>query len=687
MNALIGELTLSLSVLAAAAATVLAAAGARLNAPRLLQLSRSLIFVVAALLTSASAALVVALLNNDFSLAYVARYTERSLPFGYKLAAFWAGQEGSLLLWAWMLAVMSVVFVATTRKLEGLEAGGAIGFSAFVLLFFSALMLFTADPFKVLAVAPADGGGLNPMLQDPAMIAHPPLLFLGYAGYTFPFALMIGALLAGRRDSAWLDALRPWSIVAWLFLGVGILLGAQWAYVELGWGGYWAWDPVENASLLPWLTGTALLHSVMVQQHRGMFRKWNAILIAATFVLCIFGTYLTRSGIIQSVHAFEASAIGTFFLGFLAITTVFSAILIFARRGILQSELKLEGLVGREGMFLATNVLLVGMTLLTLLGTMFPVISRVFSSQEVTVGPSFYNRVVAPLGLVLVAMMAVGPILAYGPTAAAKFARGIVAPAIFGGVTVLAMVLAYAIYNPWALICGAITAVAFAAVTIDFVKAWIQRVRATGQNPVVALAYLLDSSHRRYGGQIVHVGVILIVIGVIGSSLFAVNETGQLRPGQTSTVAGRTVTFVKLHERRDANFTAIQAEVQLTEPSGKVVTIRPERRFYDKSEQPNSEVAIRATWKEDVYVNLAGWESGGALTAIQVVVNPLVSMLWTGGIILTAGGLVCLLPRLLPHGRPAAVEAAPVSGASNGEPAAAGLSKKQRRNRRIPAAT
>jgi cytochrome c-type biogenesis protein CcmF len=682
MSALLGELSLSLSVLVAAAATVLAAVSARLGAPGMLRASRYLIVTTALLLTAASAALVAALLNSEFNVAYVARYTERALPFGYKLAAFWAGQEGSLLLWAWILGVMSVIFVFTTRRLTGIEGAGTTGISAFVLLFFAALMLFTADPFKVTAVVPTDGQGLNPMLQDPAMIAHPPLLFLGYAGYTFPFALIVGALLARRRDSDWLVALRPWSIVSWLFLSIGILLGAQWAYVELGWGGYWAWDPVENASLLPWLTGTALLHSVMVQQHRGMFRKWNAFLVSVTFILCIFGTYLTRSGVIQSVHAFEASAIGTFFLAFLAVTTVFSAGLIFSRRRLLDSELKLEGLLGREGMFLATNVLLVGMTVVTLIGTMFPLISRVFGSREITVGPPFYNKVVAPMGLVLVALMALGPMLSYGPTAAKKLARAIIVPAFLGVLSVLVLALGFKILNPWALVCGLITTLAVAAVTIDLVKAWIQRTRSTGQNPITSLLYLLDSSHRRYGGQVVHIGVLMIVIGVIGSSLFSVDETSQLRPGETKTISGRTITFVQLKETRHANFTSVDAEVKIDEGNGQIATIHPQRRFYDKSEQPNSEVAIRSTWKEDVYVTLAGWEGGGAITAIQVVVNPLVSLLWTGGVVLTIGGMVCLLPRLLPQGRTVDAQreatAPTVRSGSNGRHA-----PRPQRNRRV----
>jgi cytochrome c-type biogenesis protein CcmF len=512
------------------------------------------------------------------------------------------------------------------------------------------------------------------------MIAHPPLLFLGYAGYTFPFAMMVGALIARRRDCDWLAALRPWAIVSWLFLSIGILLGAQWAYVELGWGGYWAWDPVENASLLPWLTGTALLHSIMVQQHRGMFRRWNVILIAATFVLCIFGTYLTRSGVIQSVHAFEKSLIGTFFLAFLGACTLGSIVLLIWRRGALCADRPLEGLLGREGMFLAVNVLLVGMTLLTLIGTIFPILSRTFGSQEVTVGPSFYNKVVAPLGLLLVALMAVGPLLTYGPRAAATLGRRIVAPLVLALVAVAALYAGWSARNPWALLSGGIATMALSAIVIDFGKSLWHRKRSTGELWPLALLRLIDSSHRRYGGQVVHVGMLLIVVGIIGSSLFSVDRTHQLRPGETATVGGRSVTFVGLSEKREANFTAVQAEVTLTGANGQKSTLRPQRRFYDKTEQPNAEVAISSTWRDDVYVNLAGWEAGGSITAIQVIINPLVSLLWTGGLVLTAGGVLCLLPRFFAASAPASADRA----ATDLKPLHAG-SEKIRRPARIAA--
>jgi cytochrome c-type biogenesis protein CcmF len=647
MTELLGNVGLCLAVLAAAAALLVSLAATRGSA-RTLAAARAMVVGVLLTLSIACGALTWGLLRSDFAIQYIASYTERALPLGYKLAAFWAGQEGSLLLWAWLIAAMSVVFALSQRRQGERETATSLAVVSGVLLFFAALMLFAANPFVASREVPRDGQGLNPMLQDPWMIAHPPLLFTGYAGFLFPFAILIGALVSGRRDTAWLAQLRPWAIVAWLFLGVGILFGAQWAYVELGWGGYRAWDPVENASLLPWLTGTALLHSIMAQQHRGMFKTWNALLIAATFVLCVFGSWLTRSGVIQSVHAFERSLIGTFFLVFLAALAVLSGVVLVIRRHLLVSDHALEGLLGREGLFLATNVLLVGMTLLTLVGTIFPLISSVFASQDVTVGPKYYNKVVAPLGLVLVALMALGPMLTYGSQAAVRFGRALAGPAV-GAIAVVSGALLIGYRNPWALVSAAITTIAVLAIITDLIRSVRHRAAATGENPFGALVRLIDSNHRRYGGQLVHVGILLIVIGVIGSSVFSNDQTVQFQPGERRSIGGRTVQFVSLDEVREANFTAVAATVRVTEPNGRVVTLRPQRRFYDKSEQPNAEVAIESSWRQDLYVNLAGWESGGALTAIQVIVNPLVSLMWTGGIVMIVGAIFCVTPRLLRH--------------------------------------
>ncbi|HVT88464.1 MAG TPA: heme lyase CcmF/NrfE family subunit [Tepidisphaeraceae bacterium] len=675
MTMLVGNFGLSMAMLAALIAFLLSVAAARFRSRVFLDCARGTIAAHFVLLSISALALLAALAGSDFTLDYVAHYTERALPIGYKLAAFWAGQEGSLLLWAWLLAAMSTIAVFTMpmpRFAESsAEPAAAIATLAAVCGFFAALMLFAANPFVTADLVPTDGHGLNPMLQNPGMIAHPPMLFLGYAGYTIPFALLVGVLVGGRTDNQWLSLVRPWAMVSWLFLSIGILLGAQWAYVELGWGGYWAWDPVENASLLPWLTGTALLHSIMIQQHRGMFKRWNASLVAVTFILCIFGTYITRSGVIDSVHSFGKSLIGTFFLVFLTASIAFSVLVMIARRKLLKPEHELEILSGREGFFLATNVLLVGMTVVTLVGTIFPLISTVLADQQVTVGPTFYNKVVAPLGLLLIALMAVGPLLGYGKDAAARLARGLIVPAIAAALAMAGFAIS-GLTNLWALIAAVIAAAAVTAVLVDLFRS-VRLFSLNHQLTIVAsLAHMLPVNRRRYAAQIVHVGVILIVIGITGSSLFSQKETFSIKQNDTIQFAGRTLTLTDLRPVEAANFQALQATLQITDSHGRQSTLTPQIRQYNKwDEQASSEVSIDSSLREDVYVTLASSDGKGNV-AIQVIINPLVIWIWIGGVVLTLGGLIGLFPRLAR--RLAAVPAAPA-------PAPQVKSKKSRKNR------
>ncbi|MHC4964641.1 MAG: heme lyase CcmF/NrfE family subunit [Planctomycetota bacterium] len=646
----IGNLSLCAAILVAAGAVLASVASVRFRSPRLLRGARILLALVAVMLTATTAALIAALVNSDFRFDYVASYTERALPLGYKLAALWAGQEGSLLLWAWLLAILCMIAAVGWRTLVGTEHAVAVAVMALVCGFFGVLLLFAANPFQPVAgMAPPDGRGLNPMLQDPAMIIHPPLLFLGYAGFTIPFALTIGVLVAGRKDNHWIALVRRWLLVSWLFLGAGIVLGAWWAYVELGWGGYWAWDPVENASLLPWLTSTALLHSIMVQQHRGMFKRWNVSLIFLTFTLCIFGTYLTRSGVIDSVHAYAGSLLGGFFLVFLVLLALTCLGLFAWRYRALAPEHELEGLISREGAFLLGNVLLLIMMATTLTGTIFPLLSAPFAHDPITVKPPFYNRVVAPMGILLVGLMTLGPVLAFGRAAAGKIARSLVIPGA-GALVVTALVAFTLTTNAWALVCVALTALGTLTVIVDFGRCVSARRRGTGEGTARAAIRLIDRDHRRYGGQLAHLGVMMVVIGVAGSSLFGFDQTFRLQPGERVDVGRYQVTFEGLDEVREVNFTAVQARVTLDEPGGDVTALRPQRRFYDTwKDDPNTEVAILSSWREDVYVSLAGWEDNGAVTAIQVRINPLVLWIWIGGIVMTLGAVLSTLPPLLPR--------------------------------------
>lgn len=646
MTVVIGNLSVALAGVVCVLAAVLAMASAVTRSPGLMTGVRAAFAVHLALLLASSWALLTAILGSDFTIAYVASYTERALPFGYKLAAFWAGQEGSLLLWALLIAAMSCLHVWTRRK-SGTEGAAEAVTLAVVSAFFAALLLIAANPFKVSEVEMMDGHGLNPLLQDWAMIAHPPILFLGYAGYTIPFAMMVGALIAGRRDNVWVLETRRWVVASWLFLGVGIILGSLWAYYELGWGGYWGWDPVENGSLAPWLVGTALLHSIMVQQQRGMLKVWNAFLYAATFALCIFATILTRGGFVESVHGFGQSLTASFFLVFWLALLLAAAVLIIVRVRLLRSERELEELLGRETMLLATNIVLVVMAGLILGLTVFPALTNLLSGSQLTIKRDVYDKLIGPMGLLLVAMMAVGPLLSYGAGASQRFLRGLVFPVI-GAVAAMIILVVLGIRNVWAVASGGIAALALLSIAVDLVRSLAARVKA-GENIVFASIRLLDGNHRRYGGQLVHVGMMMMVIGIVGSGLFGEKQDISLKAGESAQFAGATITYDKLAEVRGPNYTAVDATIRVTDSAGRTINLHPQRRHYDKSEQPNSEIAIDWNWRRDIYVTLAGWDDAGAVVAIQAILNPLVLWIWIGGIVLTLGGLLCLLPRVFPQ--------------------------------------
>jgi cytochrome c-type biogenesis protein CcmF len=475
--------------------------------------------------------------------------------------------------------------------------------------------------------------------------------------------MMVGALAAKRGDNAWIAGTRRWIIASWTFLSVGILLGAKWAYVELGWGGYWAWDPVENASLLPWLTGTALLHSIMIQQQRGMLKRWNTVLIALTFIVCIFGTYLTRSGIVDSVHTFGKSLVGTFFLAFLALTTLGSLLLIAIRWGALRAEHELESVCGRETAFVVMNVLLLVMTGVTVVGTVFPVISSAFTGRSISVQQSFYNGVVVPMGVALMALMAVGPLLGVGKGAAGHLGKRISRPLIGGAVAALVVGTFWGVTNVWGLVVTFITGTAVVAIVTDLLSAVGQRIIHHRENPALALLRTIDQNHRRYGGQTAHVGMLMIMVGIAGSSLYNQKHDLQMSPGTTHKAGEWAIELQKIEEVHGANFTAVQVTAQVTDARGRTVTLRPQRRFYDKFDESNSEVAIESTRGRDTYLSLAGWEDNGRVVALQLMINPLVWWLWVGGWVMTAGAVLCVMPRVIPNGEVARETAPQVKSA------------------------
>ena len=674
MTLLLGNFSLCAAVLVAVGTFLVSLRAARAGSASSTALARRGVFLLTALLTVCSALLLLAIVGSDFRLEYVAKHTERALPIGYKAAAFWAGQEGSLLLWAWMLAVMSTIFVLARRRDRGPEQAVATGTLAIVIGFFAALMLFAANPFHALDEIPADGRGLNPMLQDPGMIAHPPILFLGYSGFAIPFALLIGSLASNRLDNDWLKLARPWILVSWIFLGAGILLGAEWAYTVLGWGGYWAWDPVENASLLPWLTGTALLHSTIAQRQRGVFKRWNAAFASATFILCILGTYITRSGIVDSVHSFGESLVGTFFGVFLTISIVTTIGLLVFRWNALKPERPMRTLFSREGMFLAGNVVFTAMTAITLVGTLFPAFTRHLSGQSMSVSASFYNGGVLPCALVLLALMALAPLMSYGGENAKKIARTLGVPFV---ASLVAAVVLWSLHvrSIWAIAAGVLCTVLVGSILVDVFRSVRARTHNTHENVLIAAFKLIDSNHRRYGGHVVHAGVVMIVAGIAGSSLYSTKQMVQLSQGDHATVGNYTVRLDSLAEVRRENYTTVQATLVVDDPSGNTELLHPERRFYDKAEEASTQVAIRSNWREDFYVTLAGWEEGGKVTTFQMIVNPLVKWIWAGGIVLVLGGVWCLVPRVA--GQKEVVKTAIEAEAL--KPALARASKRKRR--------
>jgi cytochrome c-type biogenesis protein CcmF len=674
MIEIIGNMSLMAIILIACATVFASFAGIRFRTSKWANAARWSIVFISVFFTITSGALLSAILQSDFRFEYVASYTESALPIGYKVAAFWAGQQGSLLLWGWILSVMCLIAVWRFGQWRGTDYLVTVAVLAMSCGFFASLILFAANPFAVIegGYVPYNGRGLNPQLQDPGMIAHPPLLFMGYAGFTIPFAIMIGVLTSGRRDNHWLILIRRWLLVSWIFLTAGIVLGAWWAYIELGWGGYWAWDPVENASLLPWLTSTALIHSIMVQRQRGMFKWWNVSLIALTFTLCIFGTYITRSGVIDSVHAFGKSSIGNFFLIFMGMSAFATAGLMIWRRKTLKPEHELEGIVSREGAFLLANIILLTMMLTTLVGTIFPLLSGPFLNEPMAVTAPFYNKIVVPMAILLVLIMAHGPVLVYGKSAWQKISQAMIFPGVMAIAASMCMIAL--MWDSWAdsfaalfaletfseemrheffsaiiaLIVTFISTLGAGAVVVSFSRSMCARCRNTGENWLIASVRLIDKDHRRYGGQLSHLGLMLIVVGVAGSSLFNSQSLHKIQIGESVEIGSNTLTLESLHERYEANYGAVEAVVTLADRNGDSVTLKPQRRFYNGWEdQPNSQVAVLSSWRKDIYLSLVGWEEGGSITAIQVVANPLVVWIWIGGVVTVLGGVLSCLPQLL----------------------------------------
>ncbi|MBI4481559.1 MAG: heme lyase CcmF/NrfE family subunit [Acidobacteria bacterium] len=619
----------------------------RVRSPRLLASSENALLSVTVCLAVAAAVLMRALVTHDFRLEYAAGYTSLALPLRYTLTAFWGGQKGSLLLWSILLAIFSSVVVLQNHR-KNRELMPFVGATLLsVQLFFLVLMLFAAPVFEKLPIPPADGRGLNPLLQNYWMMIHPPMLYLGFVGFSVPFAFAIAALASGRLDALWIKTTRRWTLLAWSFLGIGLLLGGRWAYEELGWGGYWAWDPVENASLMPWLTGTAFLHSVMIQEKKGMLKIWNMVLILLTFWLTIFGTFLTRSGIITSVHAFaQTPLIGQLFILFLTLVTVVSLALLFKRLPLLRSENKLESLVSRESSFLFNNVLFVGIAFAVLWGTIFPVLSEWVRGVKITVGAPFFNRVNMPIALALLALSGVGPLIAWRKASWRELKRNFRTPVVIAVVAMCSLV-AFGIRHVLSLLFFGSCAFVTATVFLEFYRGARARQSMMREAFVPALVRLTAKNKRRYGGFVVHLGMALIFVGIAGSSFFKVEKEATLSLGQLMHLGPYEIRYEGIQAFRDPNKDFVKATLSVSReglPQGQLV---PERHFYVTSEQPTTEVALRSTFKEDLYAILVGWDAQSKAAVFKLYLNPLVQWIWYGGGLLALGTLICMLPRQL----------------------------------------
>ncbi len=605
-------------------------------------------------LSCAAFALVWASFTNDYSVSYILHHTNRDLSTAYKFSALWSGQEGSLLLWAWLLSAYGFV-LRMRHKVDVRLTAFASTILAGIQVFFLMLLNFAAPPFAIQPGPVAtDGFGLNPLLQYPEMVIHPPMLYLGYVGFSVPFAFALGALMMRYPGEKWIHITRRWTMVTWLFLTCGIFLGAHWAYSVLGWGGYWGWDPVENASLMPWLTGTAFLHSVMMQEKRGMMKSWNVWLIFSTFLLTILGTLLTRSGIVSSVHAFAQSAIGSWFYGFIVIVFAVCLFTFFKQKDHLKSENRLESLVSRESSFLFNNLILLAACFTVLWGTLFPVLSEYVQGTKVTMGAPFYNRVNLPIGLFLLFLTGIGPLLAWRSTSLRSIRRNFILPSIAMGVALVVLVLVGV--RPWtagddwqatlfSLVTFTLAAGVITAIGAEFLRGASVVATQTGKNLLASTVLLVRRNTRRYGGYIVHFGIVVMFIGIAGGA-FNQSHEQEMGSGDTLTLGPYRVVCQTYTQDSNKNFDTEYALLDVFRGGKKITQLAPKRRFYQASQTPSTMVALHSTLASDLYVIYEGRNPDTDKPIIKVFLNPLMNWIWIGVLIVVMGTFLALVPNL-----------------------------------------
>lgn len=665
MNVLasIGAASLLTALATAIFTTGASIVGLRMGRPNLIRASRRGLMATAFFTSLAFGTLIVALLRDDFSLAYVASVSSREMETPMKWAALWSSQAGSMLYWTWMMSLLMAAFAWLTLPRIPWGAPHATAVCGTVLAAFLGALVFLASPFEVSQVTPADGVGLNPLLVDRGMLIHPPFLLAGLVSTSIPFVLGATALLSARIDNAWLRSVRHWALLSWLVLSVGNFLGGWWAYTVLGWGGYWGWDPVENSAILPLLPMTAFLHSMMVQERRGMLKLWNLALVAAAFGLAVFGTFNVRSGLVESVHSFAQSDVGAYFLVLLGIVMVVSIALLAWRAPYLKPDHDFDSLLSRESGLIVNNYLFTAIALIVLGGTLFPVFSELFDNSRITVGPPFFNRVVGPLLIALVGLMAIGTVLPWRKSAGRTLVRRFRMPALLL-VATLGTLAALGMHDPFAL-AGTASALVLIYVTVrEYVLGARGARAATGDNWLLAFFGLFDRDRRRYGGYLVHIGFAVMAIAVIGSNIYQEQVRTTVAPGESFQAGGRTLTYQGLRERPGTSNgveTEIVAPVTVTKDDKQVAYLEPGRRLFTNFPgQPTGIVAVDTSLRDDLYVFVQGWDANG-VAEFHVFVNPLIAWLWIGGAVYVAGGLIAFAPvrAPMPERRESTADAVP----------------------------
>ncbi len=648
----VGSLSLAVAWVLALYAIGMALAGAHWRKRDFVASAEHAALAVWGLTVIAVAALLHALVTHDFNIEYVAHYSSTTLPLNYTVAALWGGQAGSLLFWLLILTSMSAVVHLQNREKNRELMPYVTVVLMLIAVFFLSMLNFITPPFQRLAFTPAEGRDLNPLLQNYWMTIHPPSLYMGYVGCAIPFAFGMAALISGKLGDVWIRTTRRWTLLAWFFLSLGNLFGAEWAYLVLGWGGYWAWDPVENAAFMPWLTCTAFLHSVMIQEKKNMLKVWNMVLVILTFSLTIFGTFLTRSGVISSVHSFTQSGLGPFFIGFLGIILVLSLGLLIWRLPLLRSENELDSMLSRESAFLLNNLILVGIAFSVFWGTVFPVISEAVRGVKITVGPPFFNKVNAPLGLILLFLTGVGPVIAWRRASARNLQKSFLGPVSLGFVTGIVLFIE-GMRNYYAIVSFSLCAFVLSTIVMEFFRGVRARQAMMGENPLTALRHLIGKNRRRYGGYIIHIGMVMMFLAITGTSAFKQEKQITLNPGESFEMGRYTLRYDGVEPRETPHLAFLTAKIAVLQNGRQIDMLQPEKRFYKKPEQPTTEVAIRSTLGADLYLVLGSYDEASKMATIQAYINPLVGFLWWGGIVLAFGTGVTIWPARAPARAPA----------------------------------